>query len=70
VGLTILQPSVTRLSSENVATSTSHNPIGLHSLCGTVQYGRYALTFQRNHLLSVSSVKDVHYVTSEKTFRV
>jgi hypothetical protein len=32
VRLTILPPSVRRLSRENVAASTSHNPMGLHGL--------------------------------------
>jgi hypothetical protein len=30
VGLTTLPPSVSQLSRENVGTSTSHNPMGLH----------------------------------------
>jgi hypothetical protein len=30
--LTTLLPSVSQLSKENVGTSTSHNPMGLHSL--------------------------------------
>jgi hypothetical protein len=29
---TVLPPSVSRLSRENVGTSTSHNPMGLHGL--------------------------------------
>jgi hypothetical protein len=32
VRMTTLQPSVSRLSRENVGTSTSHNPMGLHGL--------------------------------------
>jgi hypothetical protein len=32
VGLTMLPPYVGRLSRENVGTSTSHNPMGLHGL--------------------------------------
>jgi hypothetical protein len=32
VRLTTLPPSVSRLSRENVGTSTSHNPMGLHGL--------------------------------------
>jgi hypothetical protein len=32
VRLTTSPPSVSRLSRENVAPSTSHNPMGLHSL--------------------------------------
>jgi hypothetical protein len=32
VRLTILPPSVSRLSRENVGASTSHNPVGLHGL--------------------------------------
>jgi hypothetical protein len=32
VRLTILPPSVSRLSRENVEASTSHNPMGLHGL--------------------------------------
>jgi hypothetical protein len=32
VRLTTLPPSVSRLSKENVGSSTSHNPVGLHGL--------------------------------------
>jgi hypothetical protein len=32
VRLTTLPPSVSRLSRENVGTSTSHDPLGLHGL--------------------------------------
>jgi hypothetical protein len=32
VGLTTLPPSVSQLSRQNVGTSTSHNPMGLHNL--------------------------------------
>jgi hypothetical protein len=32
VGLTTLPPSVSQLSRQNVGASTSHNPMGFHSL--------------------------------------
>jgi hypothetical protein len=42
VRLTNLPPSVSRLSRENVAASTSHNPMGLH---GLLQRALYFLIF-------------------------
>jgi hypothetical protein len=53
VRLTTLPPSVSQLSRENVGASTSHNPVGLHSL---LQGKLYLLHMIRYDLTKIDRV--------------
>jgi hypothetical protein len=52
VRLTILPPSVSRLSKENVGASTSHNPVSLHGLLQEYLYHFYLYIYPHIALIS------------------